>query len=147
MGILRRRDAAEREEMKKRGSSHAVGLLIVLVSAAVLVAAIAFFFLKPEVIFDVDDDAVASSIADELPERLFVGPCKSLGERRWRCAVTAGESSDAVAVYRLTVQLDDDRCWDVIAAPAAAATARQPPNAEGCLGLTDYLFEEETFLD
>ena len=97
MGILNRRDDAEREEMKKRGSSHCGGLLIVIVSVAFLVAAVAFFFLKPEVIFDVDDEAVASSVADELPERLFVDPCRSLGERRWTCVVTAGEASDAVS--------------------------------------------------
>ena len=142
MGILSRRTDAEREEMKKRGSSHTVGLLIVVVSVAFLIAAIAFFFLKPEVIFDVDDEAVASSVADELPERLFVDPCRSLGERRWACRVTAGEASDAVAVYRLRVQLDEDRCWTVLA-PRRGAVASK----EGCLGLTDYLFEEETFLD
>ena len=142
MGILRRRDAAEREEMKKRGSSHAVGLLIVVVSVAFLVATIAFFFLKPDLIFDVDDEAVASSVADELPERLFVDPCKPLGQGRWSCAVTAGESNDAVAVYTLRVQLDDDRCWTVTA-PRDGAVASK----EGCIGLTDYLFEEETFLD
>ena len=68
---------------------------------AFLVAAVAFFFWKPDVIFDVNDEAVASSVADELPERLFVDPCRSLGERRWTCAVTAGEASDAVAVYKL----------------------------------------------
>ena len=142
MGILSRRDDAEREEMKKRGSSHVVGLLIVVVSVAFLVAAVAFFFWKPDVIFDVNDEAVASSVADELPERLFVDPCRSLGERRWTCAVTAGEASDAVAVYRLRVLLDEDRCWTVIA-PRQGAVASK----EGCLGLTDYLFEEETFLD
>ena len=142
MGILRRRTDAEREEMKKRGSSHAVGLLIVALSVAVLVAAVAFFFWKPEVIFDVDGDAVASSVADELPERLFVEPCRSLGQRRWSCPVTAGEASDAVSVYRLRVQLDDDRCWTVLSSRAGAVSSR-----EGCLGLTDYLVEEETFLD
>ena len=142
MGIFNRRDPAEREEMKKRGSSHAVGLLIVIVSVAFLVAAVAFFFLKPDVIFDVDDEAVASSVADELPERLFVDPCRSLGERRFTCDVTAGEASDAVRVYRLRVELDEDRCWTVIA-PRQGAVASK----EGCLGLTDYLFEEETFLD
>ena len=142
MGILRRRDDAEREEMKKRGSSHVVGLLIVVVSIAFIVAAIAFVFLKPDVIFDVDDEAVASSVADELPERLFVDPCKALGQRRWSCGVTAGEANDAVAVYRLRVQLDDDRCWTVTAPRSGAVSSK-----EGCLGLTDYLFEEETFLD
>lgn len=142
MGILKRRSDAERQEMKKRGSSHAVGLLIVVASVAFLVAALAFFFLKPDVIFDVDDEAVASSVADELPERLFVDPCKSLGQRRWTCEVTAGEANDAVAVYRLRVKLDDDRCWTVTG-PRAGAVASK----EGCLGLTDYLFEEETFLD
>src|SRR5687768_10411375 len=115
MGILNRRNDAEREEMKKRGSSHAVGLLIVIACVAFLVAAVAFFFWKPDVIFDVNDEAVASSVADELPERLFVDPCLSLGERRWTCAVTAGEASDAVAVYKLRVQLDEDRCWTVTA--------------------------------
>jgi hypothetical protein len=128
--------------MKKRGSSHLVGLLIVVVSVFFLFAAIAFFFLKPDVIFDVSDEAVASSVADELPERLFVDPCKSLGERRWNCEVTAGETSDAVTVYRLRVQLDEDRCWSVIVPRTGAVSSR-----EGCLGLTDYLFEEETFLD
>ena len=58
MGILKRRDDAEREEMKKRGSSHAVGLLIVIVSVAFLVAAVAFFFWKPDILFDVNDEAV-----------------------------------------------------------------------------------------
>jgi hypothetical protein len=143
MGILRRRDPAEREEMKKRGSSHFVGLAIVVVSVVFLVAAIAFFFWKPDVIFDVDDEAVASSVADELPERLFVDPCKSLGERRWTCVVTVGESSDARTVYRgFRVELDEDRCWTVI-----APRDNQVASKEGCLGLTDYLFEEETFLD
>ena len=142
MGILRRRDDAEREEMRKRGSSHLVGLIIVIVSIAFLVAAVAFFFLKPDVIFDVDDEAVASSVADELPERLFVDPCKSLGKRRWTCEVTAGEANDAVTVYRLRVQLDEDRCWTVATPPNGAISSE-----EGCLGLTDYLFEEETFLD
>ena len=142
MGILRRRDPAEREEMKKRGSSHAVGLAIVVVTIAFLAAAVAFFFLKPDLIFDVDDEAVASSVADELPERLFVEPCRSLGQRRWSCEVTAGEANDSVSVYRLRVQLDDDRCWTVTAPPSGAGASR-----EGCLGLTDYLFEEETFLD
>ena len=142
MGILRRRDDAEREEIKKRGSSHAVGLLILIVSVAFLVAAVAFFFWKPDVIFDVNDEAVASSVADELPERLFVDPCRPLGEGRWACPVTAGEANDAVAVYRLRVQLDEDRCWTVTA-PRMGAVASK----EGCLGLTDYLFEEETFLD
>ena len=142
MGILRRRDPAEREEMKQRGSSHVVGLLILVVSIVFIVGALAFFFLKPDLVFDIDDEAVASSIADELPERLFVDPCRSLGELRWNCAVTAGEASDAVAAYRLTVQLDEDRCWTVIT-PREGAVASK----EGCLGLTDYLFEEETFLD
>ena len=142
MGILRRRNDAEREEIRKRGSSRTVGLAIIVVSIAFLVAAIAFFFWKPEVIFDIDDEAVASSIADELPERLFVDPCKSLGDLRWRCEVTAGEGNDAVRVYNLTVQLDEDRCWTVIA-PRKGTIATK----EGCLGLTDYLLEEETFLD
>ena len=142
MGILRRRDAGEREEMRKRGSSHVVGLLIVVLSAVFLFAAIAFFFWKPAVIFDVDDEAVASSVADELPERLFVDPCKSLGERRWRCVVTAGEGNDSLVVYRLTVRLDGERCW-TIESPRRQNLA----SAQGCLGLTDYLFEEETFLD
>jgi hypothetical protein len=142
MGILKRRNDAEREEMKKRGSSHAVGLLIVIASVAFLVAAVAFFFWKPDIIFDVNDEAVASSVADELPERLFVDPCEPLGQGRWTCPVTAGEANDSVAVYRLRVQLDEDRCWTVIA-PREGGVASK----EGCLGLTDYLFEEETFLD
>ena len=56
--------------------------------------------------------------------------------------MTAGEASDAVAVYRLRVLLDEDRCWTVIAPRQGAVSSK-----EGCLGLTDYLFEEETFLD
>lgn len=141
MGILKRRDDAEREEMKRRGSSRLVALSVLAVSVILLVAAVAFVFWKPEVIFDVDHGAVESSVADELPERLFVAPCKPR-DGAWRCTVAAGEGSDSVMAYRLTVRVDDDRCWTVTKAPG-----RSLAEAEGCIGLTDYLFEEEAFLN
>jgi hypothetical protein len=132
MGLLRRRTEAEREEIRKRGSSRFKALIGVLIAVVFLVAAVGFFFWKPDVVFDVDAGAVASSLDDELPEGKNFD-CSFEGEGRWKCA--RGEVSDSGP--GLIVKLDDERCWRTL--PAGGG-----PKAEGCLNLADYLFEGTT---
>lgn len=139
MGLLRRRTEAEREEIRKRGSSRFKALIGVLIAVVFLVATIGFFFWKPDIVFDVDAGAVASSLDDELPKGAEVRACDFQGEGRWQCSVERDGSRSGPP---LIVKLDEDRCW-AIEDPRGRGPAA-PVEPDTCINLADYLFEGTT---
>src|SRR3712207_213441 len=101
---------------------------------AVLVAVGAFFFFWPEVVFDVDEAAVGSSLDDELRDPYAIYECAEKAGSRYLCAT--GEVGSG-ACCGVLIKLGEDRCWETI--PDAKG---RNEHLDGCIGLFDYIFDD-----
>ena len=106
-----------------------IAVFVVLVGIAIVAA------LKPELFFDVDTAAVGSSVSDELRGTSTMYDCQKEPGRRYRCRIGDIGSGGS---GKVVVRLDDDRCWESL----PAGRRNRNPGLSGCLGLSDYLFDD-----
>ena len=88
---------------------------------------------KPELFFDVDAAAAASSLGDELRGTNSIYGCRERKNDRFLCEI--GEIGSGICC-EVTVKLGDDRCWRSLRNLRGV-----DPKLRGCIGLTDYVFD------
>jgi hypothetical protein len=119
-----------------------MALFVVL---GVLVAgATALVVVKPELFFEMEGEALALSVADEVGDaanrRVSGEDCKRRRGDLWRCTVDEDPGSGAQRDY--DVRAIDDDCWR-LAQPSQAEIRRRfdtgPRTVRACLSLLDYL--------
>ena len=129
---VERRLADAREARKRRRRRWLIGGGIALV----VLAALCVLWARPAILFDVDGDALASSLIRETGGTTLVGRpyCTEKPTGVWYCGVPDAGGSGG-GTYRLTTH--GLGCWDANRIGPRSAEGGTPSQVSGCVDMSD----------
>lgn len=130
---------------RRKPTSRRPVIVAMLVAALIPVCLVAVV-LKPEPIFDLDGDAVGSSLKDSLEQPIGRTDCGERQKGFWTCLVETGIGS-GFGGERVLLAMDDGRCWEAIWIPTRRRSdldwhrrrLETRPRYQGCIGFLDYI--------
>jgi hypothetical protein len=117
------------------------GCLLAVLLIAIALGAIVVVIARPARLAGVSDDALSSSLNDELPKDQRIQCRESDGGSgegtAWSCDVTTAGAGSGTTYL---VEADDWGCWDARWAGGVLAPG-EAERVSGCIGILNYVFD------